>query len=160
MIRIATVDDAEAIAAIYNWYIENTHHTFEEAALSANDMVLRIENGGDLSPWFVMEQDSVVVGYAYAASWKTRAAYRYSRETSVYLHREYFGQGIGKKLYRHLIDELDNTPIHVLIAGIALPNQASIALHESLGFKKIGQFHEVGSKFNEYIDVGYWQLTL
>ncbi|NQV71230.1 MAG: N-acetyltransferase family protein [Pseudohongiella sp.] len=160
MIRAATTADAEAIAAIYNWYIENSHHTFEEDVLSVQDMALRIETVGPLSPWFVMEQDGGIVGYTYAAAWKPRAAYRFTRETSVYLHREYFAQGRGRKLYQHLIDELSNTPIHVLIAGIALPNEGSIALHESLGFNKIGQFHEVGFKYENYIDVGYWQLTL
>lgn len=160
MIRSATSADAESIAAIYNWYIDNTHHTFEEAALSEQDMLLRIEKGGKTSPWFVIEQDGNIIGYTYAASWKTRTAYRFTRETSVYLQHDCFGQGWGKKLYQHLIDEMRNTPVHVLIAGIALPNEASIALHESLGFKKIGQFIEVGSKFDEFIDVGYWQLTL
>ena len=89
-----------------------------------------------------------------------KRAYKYARETSIYLNHEYSGKGRGLTLYQHLIDEIRKTPIHVLIACIARPNDASVALHEKLGFYKVGQLEEVGHKFDNYIDVGCWQLKL
>lgn len=160
MIRAATIEDSFAIATIYNWYIDNTYFTFEETQLSAKDMAERISRAEDLCPWLVMEEGEQIVGFACAIPWKSRDAYRYSRETSIYLQQEGLGKGRGTALYAALIDELRNTPIHVLIAGIAQPNEGSVALHEKLGFRKIGQFQEVGLKFDDYVDVAYWQLTL
>ena len=159
-IRMANRTDAAAIAAIYNWYIANTVITFEEDPVTEQDMQLRIDRADNENPWLVMLEGDELVGYAYAVPWKARAAYRYSKETTVYVHRDYFGHGRGTQLMHSLIDEISKTPIHVLIAGIALPNEGSVALHEKLGFRKIGQFEEVGCKFNKPVDVGYWQLTL
>ena len=159
-IRPVSPEDAEAVAAIYNWYIANTYITFEEDAVSVADMAQRISSAGPHSPWIVLQGPAGIEGYAYATEWKGRRAYRYSRETSIYLAHDLHGQGRGRKLYQALIEQLRQTPIHVLIAGIALPNDASVALHEKVGFKKIGQFEEVGSKFDQFIDVGYWQLIL
>ena len=160
VIRPAIAGDEHAIVAIYNWYITNTVITFEEVPLKAGEMAQRFSSGDNTCPWFVAELDGEVLGYAYATQWKTRAAYRNSRETSVYLHRDAIGKGLGKLLYQHLINELRKTPIHLLIAGIALPNEASVALHESLGFAAVGQFGEVGRKFDNWVDVGYWQMQL
>ena len=159
-IRPVTIADAAAIADIYNWYIANTFITFEEEALSAEAMAERIQKADANSPWIVLEGDNGVEGYAYATEWKGRCAYRYSRETSIYLDHDLHGRGKGRELYTTLIEQLKNTPVHVLIAGIALPNPTSVALHEKMGFFKIGQFQEVGSKFDQFIDVGYWQLLL
>lgn len=160
MIRHANIEDSFEIAAIYNWYIANTYYTFEETQLEVKEVAARLSQADKESPWLVSLEDNAIVGYACATPWKARAAYRYSRETSVYLQPDKFGAGRGAKLYRALIDEIHKTPIHVLIAGIAQPNDGSIALHEKMGFKKIGQFQEVGAKFDNFIDVGYWQLTL
>ena len=160
MIRAANSADATAIAAIYNWYIANSVCTFEEAQLSDEQIRERLSSASQDSPWFVLEEEGVVIGYAYASIWKARAAYNRSREVTVYLHRDSAGCGRGRLLYQHLIDELRDKPIHSLIASIALPNEGSVALHESLGFKKAGQFSEVGYKFGKFVDVGYWQLIL
>ena len=160
MIRSANIADGLAIAEIYNWYIGNSHNTFEETTLSSQQMAQRIAEADQLSPWYVLEEDQQLIGFTYATRWKSRAAYRNSRESTIYLRQACSGQGWGRILYQHLIDEIKKTPIHVLIAGIALPNEASVALHEKLGFENIGCFQEVGLKFNKYIDVGYWQLTL
>ncbi|PCI80997.1 MAG: phosphinothricin acetyltransferase [SAR86 cluster bacterium] len=160
MIRAANSTDAPAIAVIYNWYITNSCCTFEEEQLSDEDMRQRIALAGGDRPWIVLEEDGVLLGYAYASIWKPRAAYNRSREVTVYLHSEATGNGLGRRLYQHLIDELRKKPIHSLIASIALPNASSIALHEGLGFTKAGQFSEVGYKFGEFVDVGYWQLIL
>lgn len=160
VIRPASPEDAEAVAAIYNWYIEKSICTFEEQPLSAADMQERIAGANASKPWLVLEADGSVQGYAYASIWKARAAYGRSREVTVYLHKDATGRGYGKRLYTRLIDEMRNKPIHSLIASIALPNAGSVALHESLGFVKVGQFSEVGHKFGEFVDVGYWQLLL
>lgn len=111
-------------------------------------------------PWLVAEAEGVVAGYAYATKWRVRHAYRFSVESSVYLAPASAGQGIGTMLYRALLDRLRDGGFHLAIGGIALPNAASIALHEKLGFEKVAQFREVGFKFGRWTDVGYWQLSL
>ena len=102
----------------------------------------------------------MVVGYVSAAKWKGRSAYRFSVESTIYLDHRSTGQGIGTKLYGQLFSILRSRSIHVVIGGIALPNAASVALHERLGFTKVAHFAEVGFKFGRWVDVGYWQVTL
>lgn len=103
---------------------------------------------------------SQLLGYCYASKWKGRCAYRYSVESTVYLSPDATGKGIGSKLYGTLLAELRQRQFHTVIGGIALPNPASVALHEKLGFEKVAQFRQVGNKFGRWIDVGYWQLLL
>ncbi|MEO6968152.1 MAG: arsinothricin resistance N-acetyltransferase ArsN1 family B [Rhodanobacteraceae bacterium] len=160
MIRPATRDDAARICAIYNPYIDATTITFEEMHVPISDMSVRIENIIQTLPWLVVEQDGVVVGYANAMPWRTRAAYRYSAETTIYMDSAATGKGFGTWLYRALLAELIHRGLHRVIGGIALPNAASIALHQRLGFKKVAQFSEVGWKFGQWIDVGFWELAL
>jgi L-amino acid N-acyltransferase YncA len=161
MIRQAVAADAEAIARIYNHYIFETIITFEEQPVSSSEMAERIvEVTTAAFPWLVVEQDGMVVGYAYAARWKARSAYRYSVETTVYVAPGSQGQGRGTDLYQVLLKQLKDLGLHVAIGGIALPNAASVALHEKLGFRKVARFTEVGFKFGTWIDVGYWQVTL
>jgi L-amino acid N-acyltransferase YncA len=160
MVRNATIADAEIISRIYNHYIGETTITFEETPVTAQEMATRIESVQKTLPWLVWEQEGAVIGYAYATSWRTRSAYRYSAESTVYLQKEHLGRGFGKQLYRELIDRVRRLNIHRLIGGIALPNTASVGLHESLGFKKVAHFSEVGWKFEQWIDVGYWELSL
>ncbi len=109
-------------------------------------------------PYLVCEENDDIIGYAYAAQYKPRSAYKHSVEVSVYVKSNLKRKGIGKILYERLFDELSKTDIHAIIAGIALPNQASTKLHENFGFKKIAHFREVGWKFNKWIDVAYWKL--
>lgn len=161
MLRAATTADANAIAEIYNHYVVNTIVTFEEESVPAPEMAARISEVLDLNlPWFVWEEHGRVHGYAYAGKWKSRCAYRYSVESSIYLAKEVTGRGLGTKLYVALIDALRSKGIHSIIGGIALPNPASVGLSEKLGFQKIGHFKEVGWKFEQWIDVGYWELVL
>ncbi|MGI9250169.1 MAG: GNAT family N-acetyltransferase [Pseudohongiellaceae bacterium] len=159
-IRPAELADSEAIADIYNWYIENTTISFEEQEVTAKEMESRMCFDDDTQPWLVMEEAGEVIGFASAALWKPRSAYRFSREVSIYLKPGATGQSYGRQLYTRLMDLMRETPIHLLIAGIALPNPASIKLHESLGFTSVGTFKEMGFKFGERLDVGYWQLEL
>ena len=161
MIRSALPSDAHRIAQIYNPYILNTVITFEETPVTETTIQNRLAEvqAADL-PWLVLEQNGQVVGYAYAAHWKLRSAFRYTLETSIYLEENSVGQGLGIQLYAHLLDALKKKGFHVAVAGLALPNLPSAALHEKLGFHKVAHFPAVGFKFQKWIDVGYWQITL
>jgi L-amino acid N-acyltransferase YncA len=160
MIRTATAADAGAIAAIYNHYVTSTTITFEEEAVTQADMASRIASVSAQLPWYVYEHDGAVTGYAYATPWRVRSAYRFSVETTVYVAPGCARQGIGRQLYSALIDALRCRGIQVVLGGIAQPNPASVALHETLGFEKVAHFKRVGRKFEQWIDVGYWELQL
>jgi L-amino acid N-acyltransferase YncA len=161
MIRAATESDAQSIADIYNYYITNTVVTFEEQAITKSDIINRMEKViGSSLPWLVAEEGGAVIGYAYAAKWNARSAYRHTVETTVYLAHSSVSKGWGTQLYRALFDTLRNTSIHVVIGGITLPNSASVALHEKFDMKKVAHFAEVGYKFGQWLDVGYWQTEL
>ncbi len=160
MIRTATAADAAAIINIYNHYIATTTISFEENPVTEQEMAQRIKDVSASLPWYVEEQDGVVIGYAYATPWRARSAYRFSVESTVYVAASHAGKGIGKRLYQTLIADLRQRGIHVIIGGIAQPNTASVALHESLGFEKVAHFKDVGRKFEQWVDVGYWELRL
>jgi L-amino acid N-acyltransferase YncA len=157
VIRSATTADASAIGAIYNHYVETSIATFEESAVSADEMARRIHAGNASWPWLVAEQDGAVVGYACANPWKPRSAYRYAVESSVYLDATLHRRGLGTALYATLIRMLEAQGAHCINAGIALPNLPSVALHEKFGFTKVAHFRENGFKLGRWIDVGYWQ---
>src|SRR5581483_1463776 len=160
-VRSALETDAEAIARIYNYYVHNTVITFEEEPVSAQKMAARIAEVQNASlPWLVALLGDALVGYAYANKWKSRSAYRHSVETTIYLERGHEGRGIGKRLYSELLSLLRAQGIHVAIGGAALPNEASVALHEKLGFERVATFRQVGFKQNRWVDVAYWQLLL
>ncbi|WP_229256532.1 arsinothricin resistance N-acetyltransferase ArsN1 family B [Duganella lactea] len=160
-IRDAAAGDARVVADIYNHYILNTTITFEEQAVTDTDMAQRIADvqGAGL-PWLVVESDGEVAGYAYATKWRVRHAYRFSVESTVYLAPALSGKGLGRALYSELLLRLAKSGYHLVIGGIALPNAASIALHEKMGFEKVAQFREVGFKFDRWLDVGYWEKHL
>jgi L-amino acid N-acyltransferase YncA len=160
MIRNASASDARQLCDIYNHYVINSTVTFEEEPISTKEMSDRIDKVHSRLPWLVYEKENEVIGYAYATEWRSRIAYRYSAETTVYLKPGMHGKGIGSLLYKALIETIKPFSIHTLIGGIALPNDSSIALHEKLGFEKVAHFKEVGFKMNKWIDVGYWQLLL
>ncbi len=160
-IRPAAAGDAAAIAAIYGHYIAHTIITFELEPVgieAMRDRIAAVQAQG--LPWLVAEDGDGIAGYAYAGPWRARAAYRHSVETSVYLAPAATGRGIGSALYRALIDALHGGGVHAAIGGIALPNAASVRLHERLGFVQVAHFRQVGRKFDRWIDVGYWQLLL
>lgn len=160
-IRVAASSDASAIAAIYNHYVTETVITFEEQPVDAAEMSRRIEELQSASlPWQVAEEEDQVVGYAYAAPWKTRSAYRFSVEITVYVAPGKLGRGIGSMLYSQLFAALQTLGVHAVIGGIALPNEASVALHEKFGMEKVAHFREVGFKFNRWVDVAYWERIL
>lgn len=162
MIRRVNIKDAEALASIYNYYIEHTIITFEDVVLSAQAFEKRILDISTRYPWLVWEEDSKILGYAYANTWKVRSAYRYSVEATVYLSHKKGAQkrGIGTLLYRRLLEELKAKQIHCVIGGVALPNEASMAMHKKLGFQYVGTFKAVGYKLDQWLDVAYWQINL
>ena len=161
MIRPALAADAEAIAGIYNHYVRDTLVTFEEDAVPVPEMARRLaEIEQDHLPWIVYEEGDCVVGYACASRWKGRCAYRYSVEVSIYLDPAAKGRGIGTQLYEVLLAQLKVRGKHTVIGGIALPNPASVALHEKFGMTQVANFRQVGFKFGQWIDVGYWQALL
>ena len=160
MIRLVKRSDAQSICDIYNYYVQNTVVTFEEEAVLQAEMIKRIHEITEKYPWYVYETDGKIIGYAYASAWKSRCAYRYSVECTVYLQNNYTGKGIGKALYEALFSKLQQSNIHSIIGGIALPNESSIALHEKFGFAKVAHFQEVGYKFDKWIDVAYWEKVL
>jgi L-amino acid N-acyltransferase YncA len=159
-LRDASATDADAIAAIYNHYVAATTISMETDPVTNDDMASRIAGIQDAGlPWLVLAEDGRVCGYAYASKWRARPGYRHAVESSVYIDPALRGRGYGVALYRALLARLEGR-FHSVIGGIALPNAASIALHERLGFRQVACFHEVGHKFGDWVDVGYWQLTL
>lgn len=160
MIHDIRPDDAQAICDIYNHYVQNTTITFEEEPVTVEAVRRRIEETTRSFPWLVLCEEEQITGYAYACPWKTRSAYRHTAESAIYLRPDAAGRGIGTLLYSALLARLGDQGIHAVIGGVALPNPASVALHEKLGFGKIGHFKAVGFKFGQWIDVGYWQILL
>lgn len=161
LIRPARASDAQQLATLYNPYIENSIVTFELEPIDQAEMQSRIEKVElDGLVWLVAEVENRIAGYAYAGKWRPRPAYRFAAESSIYLDPEFQGKGIGTLLYTDLVNELRPKGIKTLIGGVALPNEASVRLHESLGFKKVAHFEKVGFKLDQWVDVGYWQLPL
>jgi L-amino acid N-acyltransferase YncA len=159
-IRLVNAADAKAVCDIYNYYVSNSTISFEEAEVSVSEMSRRIVSVSETLPWVVIETDGIVDGYAYATKWRERSAYRFSVELSVYVAPSAIGQGCGTLLYENLFERLTQLGVHLLIAGIALPNENSIKLHEKMGFIKVAHFAEVGFKNNQWVDVAYWQRFL
>lgn len=160
MIRSVSIQDAVVISDIYNYYVDNHFATFDEVPVSVQYFEDKIKQVTKDFPWFVFEGNEGVIGYAYASSWNTRSAYSKTAEVSVYLKHSVIQKGVGTQLYTKLIDTLKMENFHVLIGGISLPNEASVRLHEKFKFEKVAHFKEVGYKFNKWVDVGYWQLTV
>ena len=142
MIRIAEAKDAALIAIIYNNYIANSTVTFEEEAVDSQ-MILKRMNANKQLKWWVCENENEIVGYAYAAYWRSRSAYRYTFETSVYIASDHQKKRIGKKIYSILVEELKTLGFKTLLAGISLPNRGSVLFHENLGFRMVGKLERV-----------------
>jgi L-amino acid N-acyltransferase YncA len=161
-IRIRSVEpaDAEVIQAIYAPFVSDTVISFETIVPDVAEIRSRIEAHAESCPWLVCEADQCVVGYAYASPHRTRPAYRWSVDVSVYVDPRHHRRGIGRALYTSLFDLLRRQGFINAYAGIALPNPSSVALHESLGFESVGTFHGVGFKFGRWHDVLWLHLRL
>jgi phosphinothricin acetyltransferase len=161
VIRLATPDDAAAFAAIYAPVVEQTAISFDTKAPSAGDMAGRITEILGLYPWLAAaDGEDRAIGYAYAGPHRSRLAYRWSVDLTVYLDVSARGAGIGRRLYAALIAILRAQGFHAAYGGITLPNPGSVALHESVGFDCIGVYRRVGFKLGAWRDVGWWGLSL
>lgn len=161
-VRPAVEGDLESINDIYNCYVVETHFTFD-----VEPMTLEARRGwfayhGNTGRYRVVVgvSDGAVIGYASSSPWRPKPAYETSVETSVYVAPDAVGKGIGTRLYEELFRSLQGEDVHRAYAGIALPNQASIALHERFGFKRVAHFTEQGRKFERYWDVGWYEKPL
>lgn len=160
-IRAASADDAPAVHAIYAPIVEDTVISFELEPPPVSEMAHRITTTTAALPWLVADAGRAgVVGYAYAGRHRERAAYQWSVDVSIYLGESHRGQGIGRVLYQRLLIDLADLGYVMAFAGIALPNPASVGLHEALGFRQLGVFSSVGFKHGRWHDVGWWQRTL
>jgi L-amino acid N-acyltransferase YncA len=152
--------DATACAEIYRPHVEEGVVSFEEEAPDAAAMAARIERAAATHAWLVAGRAGRVVGYAYATAFNQRPAYRWSTGVSVYVAEGERGRGIGRALYAALFERLRERGFRMALAGITLPNEASVGLHEHLGFEPVGVQREIGWKRGAWRDVGWWQLEL
>ncbi len=155
-----SVRDAEAIAAIYAPFVTDTVVSFEDVPPTADEMAARIERLTSTHPWLVAEDPGEILGYAYACPHRERAAYRWTAEVTVYVDPQHQRRGVGRALYTALLERLAELEYRVALAVIALPNDASVGLHEACGFKLVGVYRRIGYKFDNWWDVGWWQLDL
>jgi len=160
IIRSADLRDAEHIASIYNHYIAYTPITFETEEVSASEMKIRIQSKLAKYDWLVAEQNNILLGYAYYGEFRTRAAYRHTVESTVYVAQDHIGKGIGSKLYDRLCTVAKEKGFREMIGVIALPNPESVRLHVKSGFRESGVLLKIGYKFDRYIDVMFMQKSL
>ena len=159
-IRLATADDAKQTLEIYSPYIINTAISFETDVPSEEEMKIRIMNCLQKYPWIVCVVDGMIAGYVYATKHREREAYQWSCESSVYVYDDFKGKGIGKKLYQLLFKILRLQEFRNVYAGITLPNDASVNLHEKCGFKHFATYENIGYKLRRWQTVGWWKLQI
>jgi L-amino acid N-acyltransferase YncA len=160
LVRAATEMDAAACAAIYAPYVTDTAISFETDPPSAEEMANRIAGASANHAWLVLEEADGVVGYAYGFPFRDRAAYRWTCEVSVYMQMGRRRTGGGRALYEALLARLAERGYHLAIAGMTLPNEASVGLHRALGFEPVGTYREVGFKHGRWHDVAWMQRIL
>lgn len=156
----ASSHDAAACAAIYAWYVTTTAATFQVDPPGGAVMAARIAAAQAQHAWLVLRQGGDVVGYAYGTAFRTRAAYRWTCEVSAYLHHDHTGRGGGRALCTRLLQRLTERGLRTATAGVALPNDASLALHAAMGFTTVGTFHRVGWKLGPWRDVTWLERSL
>jgi L-amino acid N-acyltransferase YncA len=152
--------DGAACASIYAPFVTDSFVSFEEQPPDGEEFARRIELGSRSYPWLVAEADGAVIGYAYACAHRERAAYRWAADVAVYVDQCARRQGVGRALYEALMALLARQGVQTACAGIALPNDASVGLHEALGFRPVGVYRRIGFKQGSWRDVGWWQLEL
>jgi len=159
-VRNAKAADAQAILDIYRPVVEQTAISFETEVPSPNEMKNRINTILKTHAYLIADNGTEIAGYAYGSPFRPRNAYKHSVEVTVYVAEQHHNKGIATKLYLMLFDILKSKGFHTVLAGIALPNDASVALHRSLNFNRVGTFKEVGFKFGKWHDVEWWQRGL
>lgn len=160
MVRDASPEDRPAIVAIYNEAIERSTATFDLEPVTVEQRQDWFSQFGEGWPLLVCEREGEIAGYAYYVPYRTKPAYSRTVEVTVYVHAAHRQEGVGRALYRELIDRARARSIHVLVAVIADRNAASEALHRAFGFVAVGRLREVGWKFGRWVDTDFWQLTL
>lgn len=160
LVREARPQDARALRDVYAPFVERTAVTFETEVPTVDDFSARVAKAQTHWSWLVAETTGGIAGYAYGTRWRERPAYAKTVETSTYLDSRYHRQGIGYALYRALLDDLEGKGYHTAVAGIALPNDGSVALHRKLSFEPVGVFRAVGWKFGAWHDVAWFQRRL
>jgi phosphinothricin acetyltransferase len=160
-IRHATAADGPACAAIYAPSVQPGIVSFEERAPDGREMAARITRGAQAYPWLIAEQhDGTVLGYAYAGPHRARPAYRWAAETAVYVTSDRRRGGVGRELYGALLPLISAQGLYVALAGITLPNAASVGLHQAVGFELVGHYRRIGFKHGRWLTVGWWQYQL
>ncbi len=159
-IRPVTLDDARAIVDIYNYFVTDTTVSFETQPLTVEEMADRIRAISVHFPYFVYEEDGKILGYCCAHLWKERAAYAKTLETTIYMHNDARRRGIGTLMVNHLVDLCRKQGYRALIACITAENEASIRMHEKIGFRRVSEFRQVGRKFGRWLDVVDMELLL
>jgi phosphinothricin acetyltransferase len=152
--------DAAACAAIYEPFVRDTPISLEETPPSASELAQRIDTTTKTHPWLVAHDGGTLIGYAYATRHRERACYRWATDVTVYVAPSRRRRGVGRALYQALFQLLAEQGFRIACAGITLPNEASVGLHESLGFRPVGIYRNIGWKFGAWHDVGWWQLEL
>jgi L-amino acid N-acyltransferase YncA len=160
MIRNVHINDAQQLLDIYNYYVINTVVTFDLEALLLDVFKEKIITISSDYPFIVYEENNEILGYAYGSKFRPKSAYNNTIESTVYLKHGEQGKQIGSKLYSELLSKLKLQNVHVVLGVLTLPNDASVKLHEKFGFIQVAHLKEVGLKFGNWQDVGFWQLTL
>ena len=160
MIRQAPESDAEQIAAIYAPVVRDTAISFEMEPPTAAEMRRRVTETLPTFPWLVVERAGEILGYVYAGAHRARAAYRWSVDTTIYVHPRVHRAGVGRALYTSLLHVLALQGFCTAYAGVTLPNPGSVGLHEAVGFERLAVYRGVGYKLGAWHDVGWWQRTL
>lgn len=160
LIREFTDRDVAPANELTNSFIRDTVVHFGYTPATDDEFATVWREGRTKYPWLVGEVNGQFMGYAKAGVWRTRDAYQYTAEAGIYMVPEARGKGLGRTLYIELLERLRAAGFHSVIGGVTLPNEASVRLHESIGFRKVGDFREVGRKFDAWHDVGFWQIDL
>jgi L-amino acid N-acyltransferase YncA len=159
-IRFAEPGDTSGVLAIYGPFCESSTASFETIAPTTEEMAERIARVSQQYPWLVCDVDGQVAGYVYACGHRERAAYGWSVEVTAYISTAHRRRGLGRALYTSLFSILRQQGYFKAFAGITLPNEASVALHEAMGFEPVGVYRGVGYKLGRWLDVGWWQKSL
>jgi L-amino acid N-acyltransferase YncA len=159
-IHFACIADIPAILEIYNYYVCHTAISFETEVPDLTAFTERFNNIAACYPFLVYKENGEILGYAYGGKHRQRQAYKWSVDVTIYLDKDARGRGIGKLLYSNLFDLLKKQGFYTAYAGITLPNEQSVGIHEHFGFKKVAHYNKVGYKRDQWWDVGWWELEL
>ena len=160
MIRAFHIDDTKELLAIYNFYVLNSTSTFDDVPLTFEEFSEKLTQISSNYPFIVFQEKDEILGYAYGSKFRPKPAYNKTVESTVYVKNGVHGKQIGTKLYTELLKLLKQENYHIVLGVLTLPNDASVKLHEKFGFTQVADLKQVGFKFGEWQDVGFWQLIL